>query len=49
VISSMARKRAAAKTSTINRATPIPPSGLERYCRSLDTWTARAQLDILGQ
>jgi hypothetical protein len=34
----MARKRAAATTSTINRATPIPPLGLERYCRGLDTW-----------
>ncbi len=37
-MSSMARKRAAAKTSTINRATPVPSSLLERYCRGLDTW-----------
>jgi len=34
----MARKRAAAKTSTINRATPVSSSLLERYCRGLDNW-----------
>ena len=34
----MARKRAAAKTLTINRATPTSPSLLERYCRGLDGW-----------
>jgi hypothetical protein len=34
----MARKRATAKTSTINRATPVSSSLLERYCRGLDTW-----------
>ena len=34
----MARKRTAAKTSTINRATTVSPSLLERYCRGLDTW-----------
>ena len=38
VISSMARKRATAKTSTINRATPVSSSLLERYCRGLDGW-----------
>jgi hypothetical protein len=37
-MSSMARKRAAAKPSTINRATPVSFSLLERYCRGLDTW-----------
>jgi len=35
----MARKRAAAKTSTINRATPVSPSLLERYCRGLNDWS----------
>ena len=34
----MAHKQAAAKTSTINRATPSSSSGLERYCRGLDGW-----------
>jgi hypothetical protein len=34
----MAQKRATTKTSKINRATPGSPSGLERYCRSLDDW-----------
>ena len=34
----MARKRTAAKTSTINRATTVSSSLLERYCRGLDTW-----------
>ena len=34
----MARKPTAAKTSTINRATTVSPSLLERYCRGLDTW-----------
>jgi len=34
----MARKRAAAKTSTIIRATTVSSSLLERYCRGLDTW-----------
>jgi len=34
----MTRKRAAAKTSTINRATPTSPFLLERYCRGLDAW-----------
>ncbi len=34
----MARKAAAAKTSTVNRAAPVPPSLLERYCRGLDVW-----------
>src|SRR5215813_7845000 len=37
-MSSMARKRATAKTSTINRATPVSPSLLEHYCRGLDEW-----------
>src|SRR5215471_8949259 len=31
----MARKRTAAKTSTINRTTPTSSSLLERYCRGL--------------
>jgi len=34
----MARKRATAKTSTINRVAPVSSSLLERYCRGLDTW-----------
>ena len=34
----MARKPTAAKTSTINRATTVSSSLLERYCRGLDTW-----------
>src|SRR5580700_7514860 len=34
----MARRRASAKTSTINRAAPAPPAPLERYCRGLDDW-----------
>jgi len=34
----MARKRTAAKTSTINRTTTVSPSRLDRYCRGLDTW-----------
>ena len=34
----MARKRAAAKTSTINRATPVAAPLLERYCRGLQDW-----------
>jgi hypothetical protein len=34
----MARKRATAKTSTLNRATSGSPSGLERYCRGLESW-----------
>lgn len=34
----MARKPAAEKTSTINRATAVPPPSLERYCRGLDDW-----------
>src|SRR5918912_2267538 len=34
----MARKRAAAKTSTINRATPPSTLLVERYCRGLETW-----------
>jgi hypothetical protein len=34
----MARKRAVAKTSTINRATRASSSGLKRYCRGLDGW-----------
>src|SRR6516165_3214389 len=38
VISSMARKRATAKTSTINRATPAWSFLLEHYCRGLDGW-----------
>src|SRR5690242_7862356 len=33
----MVRKRAAEKTSTINRATPASLS-LERYCRGLEGW-----------
>src|ERR1700746_287014 len=37
-MSSMGRKRAAAKTSTINRAAPVSLSLLERYCRGRDTW-----------
>jgi hypothetical protein len=34
----MAQKRAAAKTSTIDRATPVSSPLLERYCRGLNTW-----------
>src|SRR6267142_6125824 len=34
----MARKRAAEKTCTINRATPVSSTGLERYCRGLANW-----------
>jgi hypothetical protein len=34
----MARKQAAAKTSTINRATPSSPALVERYCRGLADW-----------
>jgi hypothetical protein len=34
----MARKRTAAKTSTINRAAPVLSARLERYCRGLDNW-----------
>ena len=34
----MARKRAAAKTFTINRATPASPVLVERYCRGLADW-----------
>jgi hypothetical protein len=34
----MARKRATAKTSTINRATPVSSALVERYCRGLDGW-----------
>ena len=34
----MARKQPTAKTSTINRPTPVSPSLLERYCRGLDGW-----------
>ncbi len=34
----MARKRTAAKTSTINRAAPVLSALLERYCRGLDNW-----------
>ena len=34
----MARKRAVAKTSTINRTTPVSSSLLERYCRGLEGW-----------
>src|ERR1043165_5793773 len=34
----MAQKRAAAKVSTINRASPASASLLERYCRGLDGW-----------
>jgi len=34
----MARKRAAEKTSTINRVNRVSSSGLERYCRGLDDW-----------
>ena len=34
----MARKRVMTKSSTINRATVVSPSLLERYCRGLDTW-----------
>ena len=34
----MARKRATAKISTINRGTPASNSRLERYCRGLDGW-----------
>src|SRR5260370_14440673 len=37
-MSSMARKRARAKTSTINRVSSVVPSVLERYCRGLDGW-----------
>ena len=34
----MAQKRAAAKTSTINRVNPSVSAGLEHYCRGLDRW-----------
>jgi hypothetical protein len=34
----MARRRTAAKTSTINRTTPAVSSALERYCRGLEGW-----------
>jgi len=34
----MTRKRATAKTSTINRAIAVSPSLLEHYCRGLDKW-----------
>ena len=35
----MAQKRATAKTSKINRAAPVSPSLVERYCRhGLDDW-----------
>jgi len=34
----MARKRAVAKTSTINRTAPVSSSLLERYCRGLKGW-----------
>jgi hypothetical protein len=34
----MARKQMAAKTSTINRTTPVSSCLLERYCRGLDGW-----------
>lgn len=34
----MARKPAAAKTSTIYRTTPVPSSLLEHYCRGLEGW-----------
>jgi hypothetical protein len=34
----MARKQAKAKTSTINRATPVSSSLLDRYCHGLDGW-----------
>ena len=34
----MARKRATAKTSTINRAAPVSSSLMDRYCRGLETW-----------
>jgi len=34
----MARKAAAAKTTTINRATPAPAVDIERYCRGLNNW-----------
>jgi hypothetical protein len=34
----MSRKQATTKLSTINRATPVSSSLLERYCRGLDTW-----------
>jgi hypothetical protein len=34
----MARKRATAKNSTINRATPVSSPLMDRYCRGLDTW-----------
>jgi hypothetical protein len=34
----MARKQTSAKTSTINRAAPVSPALLERYCRGLDDW-----------
>jgi hypothetical protein len=37
-MSSMARQRAKAKNSTINRATPALLSLLEHYCRGLDGW-----------
>src|SRR5450432_1636938 len=36
---SMVRKRVAARTTKINRATPAPPGSLERYCRDLDGWS----------
>ena len=38
VISSMARKQATAKPSTIYRTTAVPSPLLERYCRGLEGW-----------
>src|SRR5580700_3525763 len=35
---SMVRKRVAARTTKINRATPAPPATLEHYCRDLNGW-----------
>src|SRR5271167_5093491 len=37
-MSSMAKKTAAAKTSTINRATASSTPDLSGYCRDLDQW-----------
>jgi hypothetical protein len=34
----MAQKRATAKTSKINRTSPVSSSLVERYCRGLDDW-----------
>jgi hypothetical protein len=37
-MSSMAQKRATAKTSKINRTTPVSSPLMKRYCRGLEEW-----------